>query len=573
MDTSSASTGRYLRSFVELMEAKFPEQEDGGFVREGLVPGSWSTYKTDMGMPMNPAGQPPRGEYDQNEVLNKYEPRWTQMLNELGRWVAPSGVKIARISSSGFPYFTTSVAKKKDMFDIARSNPEHWSKALVQGRIGEVFEAGVSPLYTINYRKQADSWKGGVPKERSVTDFFGNQVIAQKTDLPGLAEGISASRTRLIYQASATFNLYWQMHVALKRKGLTKRYPHCFLHRGDSDLAAKLKDASWILSLDVKNYDQHQSRRLMALVYRSLGLSELGTLSWLALVQANVLQVQDYHGMRGHRFMHSMSDYEDASFKDSGIYRAFDDGYNPSGAAANDDQNKRIASLYTDEILNNSFSNWGWHDTVRTFDGIHRRVSVLNGGDNILFFGTNPTDRNAIETGISKSKLFEAEVELVTAFLGNGFIRKQRIQAINNPLTLPAPLRPERSAGSKARKFYRTGFHSRKELWMNNETSIRIYQEWDKFHQRFFGVNLDQHFGPAELPPVSGWANLQFLTDYSKIHYAIDEDEVDSQLLREYFTTISFSDLAPSHMHSPWWSAATKHAIAELTRGASLASL
>lgn len=296
---------KFLGALADRLERELPVSIDEmGRSKGNGVKKSWYFLRHVGGVPMNPAtfvladNRPKRTEYGlSNEWV---DPLHCDLFKAICAVTlssyANTGLKIAKGTSTGVPYFTTqTLAKRQLALDALVNAPKaallmqagNWEEAYLKYKIGGSYISVFRDQYNDGVSKVNGQF---VSKDRKVADMLysrtngrqGSLFVADKnpqhfTDLP-IPNGYFAARRRLALAMPASLGAIIQAYAQAFRTGMYNKYPLIFKHTTRDSLAKKLAMHEEALFTDVSDHDTLWPSSLyvpaMVEVMRELGFSE-----------------------------------------------------------------------------------------------------------------------------------------------------------------------------------------------------------------------------------------------------------------------------------------------------------
>lgn len=529
-----------------------------GFFAKSAVSTNFMELNTVAGYKMTPIGYAMIGNDDLRKSLHLSDgfvkTRHEKIFKELmscyfGHFDDETQGKIARISSSGFPAFTSDLSFKHGHLDILSQNMEDLLNNITNGRLDENYEVyGWSACSVFNVRSQYDGVKmlnnnKLVSKERLVNDLdyalsggkIGNRFAADKSVI---IEGSSyhgkfASRIREVNAKSSGYNNLGTAVFEGFRSGAEKAYAPTWKHRTREEILKKLNNFDYTLGLDVTTFDQ------------SFPL-------WLCEAIIDEIPITD-----------GMKDYCRIGLVAPSFYSANSDVHDPVWTGDPSDINyyNQFKGLPSGIFYTSAFGKLGFTfavlcaiddimgDVIGNVDKIlkhkHHDYGLLNMGDDTVLCSNRQGLIEALRTRIEStdygmSEYFKVDVEEGLRFLGNvGYIDSKGQKNLCGDLAtyFGNMLVPERSIGSRMREYGVYGLLERREVYSDNPSFSRADEIFQKTFRKHFGTNWLDLLNDHMILPASKNINvrspedLEVLLDPSKLFYKYTEDDVSDSVL------------------------------------------
>lgn len=466
-------------------------------------------------------------------------------------------IRVAKYSSSGFPFFTTNAQMKRE---LALALLPHVDKILTlfsQRRFEELYQQFQLVLaYRMGARKQADGWskdKNGrwKVKERLVPELsysLSNGRVGRILPADNVCPWdtrLALARVRSVYGLSNTCNLLIAMFFEGFNSYIYSEYPQTFKSHGPSDIEEKINRWETLVSVDVSNHDFLVPEFIMKVMFDELRnkldsrVVDLIELSWRApayvpnpeiygnpnpIWLGHPLNPDDFnhwYGIPSGNYLVSFS----GKFGCMGVYlcKAYDAGV---------------------DVLNRIEEILQWR---------HPEIGILDMGDDAVVCFNNKATASRFRSALSVQDYYATGVE-ANGYLGTVFFKDtptdKHVHVTPSPVSYVVnPVARERSLSSRMHPYWARGYEAR-------QSHYRVCPSYSLLHEKFLQCFRDtmgydyerairSHPNYSKVPPTLSWDDQQVIDDPDKIHYRADL-ELTPEVEAQFATTILPEEYVPS---------------------------
>jgi hypothetical protein len=373
-----------------------------------------------------------------------------------------------------------------------------------------------------------------------VHDIFGKWV-EQAYQIPEDKEGkMKRNRTRVIDAATL-----WSFAQRLLNKEQEKRskvlFPYCFSLTGATHLEEKTAGALSLEITDVKSHDWCGDEFLVQCMADSLSsyYAPWVVKQFIDNFYAPALKRSDTPGV--------VKTYWSSDWRYREGFTKY--GGNKSGNPCTSLIAKTWGVIYgVIGLVERGCVEATVEDITLLLKGIHPKVGLINGGDNIVVVNRDTANKKPISDYVRMVILDPAK-----SFMGMVPLTGQG----GSILWLPNPesavkkfVNHDYSINSNKRPFWAHGWFLRQDYYASNPAAVHAISILNKTTAKHFGYTIDQmadkHFISPDLNMDSLTdADRDFLFDPAYIHYRLDADDVSPELLRRVFKSYTPDMMQP----------------------------
>lgn len=561
----------YLK-FTERLADRLTErfvstQDDEGVNGPEAITGDFYSLRTVSGYLMNPRTLPTVS----NDILvdslglarSFVSPRHELIFEKLHavlyeKWT-PSDVKIAKVSSSTFPFFRKDVDYKINHGLYVLNNMESICTDLVHGKMEDVYHRHrVMVANAINYRAQVDKMSkvNGkfISKPRLVNDFeyavsggkTGHRFNADKSVIVDgeYIEGHATMRVRPVYGMAGPINYSFSAIMAGYRTNYLSKYAYTFKHTIPSQIQSKIARFNYLKGFDVSQFDESVQAFMLD---KWMEMFSTHWPEWLVDTQKLMIHAPYYSppvDSSGGDGIWMGNPFDIKSFKlNVGL---------PSGVAQNPDLGKFMMTFAYLCFMDDYFQDTIEFGINKVLMGEHPRYGLLDMSDDALIL-TNSVGFKDYMAELLKEKgvispYFAAAKEDSVSFLGNVIHRDSPESEIKlSPDVRSYVLNwfvPERGVQDKMREFWASGWFERNNFYAASpafsDASFIVREEF----RSAFGVSPDnlaeQGLKSSPLNQVSARSAIdsEVIMDPSKLFYKYTEDDVSEDVYDNFIAKI-----------------------------------
>lgn len=555
---------KYLQMMEDLAErwtTALPAQVDElGFSGPNAIPRNFYGLRHVAGVPMNPTNLPPRSNAGIRDILDLTDDfessRHARIFDELFSFMFSnrriSKLRMARDSSTGFPFFQTSPEFKIKRTTGLLQNAPRILDDLMHCSLEDMFEQYQFMIsYYLNVRNQngdeiVKNQDGSfTPKVRKVNTW----AAAFKGDPGGYIEADRAvrlpngrtipdhfaTRTRSVYGLSADPN----MLIAAIMSGHRAHYLHegafTWEQRTPTDVENKVNRYEYCIGFDVAQFDQSLGPKMLHRFIDRLtdglhpGIRKVFDLSTHAPYYSPAVETGTSKGIwMGNPFR------ADNFCLEYGL---------PSGVAYNPDYGKFIMTWVYLCLLDDRYRDVLEIGVRTILGGGHPRYALLDMGDDAVLLINDKAFHESLVAELkadrNPSPYVKLEWEKRLAFLGNVFYRDDSGRRALSPNLVSCALNllcPERGITSRMRRFWPIGYFERQNYYSRAPsygTYNTIFVDTVREH---YGVSPDsialvEQRKMREIVRAETWADRLVLEDPSKLYYRVNEEDLSQSLL------------------------------------------
>lgn len=540
---------RLSSTLADRLEREAPRSRvENGLYTLPASPGGWDKLLCVPGFGMNPAGSPTGQQTD--EVTQKWETKrhealFAKLVRTLFPYGTPADFTSKRDSSTMFPYYSKDpMVKLKSLMSglsvlrnhLERAVASNTPEALLQDHSFAITQEKASRL-------QAESGE----KVREVFDWMGKRVQASKTlDLPGVDVEAFRMRARTAFGTGFSANAPLVVIAACTRRVPYALFPKSYHHGSADMIQASLSSAyPYATPMDVKNFDQNQGRNFIDTFIANFPVDDRVKLLMRLVSRAPVGIMSDYVGERGFRWVGNPLDF-----------RTYDNHHgNPSGWAINDLLNMAVGSFIV--LLVAEMAGAIDLDAPGELEAVlewkHPNFAMQNKGDDtVLWFAREEHWKRANSLlAAGKDMYLRVELEDGARFLGNVYVKDGQSVKIVPDISsyLVRIMVPEYGWGSDKRPYAAFGYDQRKKYYAAHPLFENVTRAVNDEFSKVYGISLDDHVlrdvRRPEAVELLNYAEMEFVTNPSSIHYKIDVSDIRPQLQEQFFVHVPWSQIKP----------------------------
>lgn len=559
---------RFTERLADRLTESFPsEQDDEGVNGENAITGDFYSLRTVSGYRMNPRTIPT---VDNTQLVGSLglattfnSDRHRAIFEELHRvlyaYWKPSDVKVARLSSSTFPFFVRDVDYKVQHASYVMENLETICKQILSDDLERVFtDHKVLMAAAINYRSQVDKvirdndrFKS---KDRLVNDLEyaisggsrGQRFPADKSVIIDnqVIKGHFAMRERPVYGMSAPINYAITSIMQGYRDHYLSEYAFTFKHTTSEQIESKINQFRYMRGFDVSQFDESNQTWMLHHWMDAFGRDWP---EWLIEVMKLMLHAPYYTpavSNEGGDGIWMGNPFKLDNFKlNLGL---------PSGIAPNPDIGKFMMTFTYMCFIDDYFGDVLEFGLDKVLKGEHPRYGLLDMSDDAIILTNSEGFRDHISAVLKKegviSNYFAAAKEDSVSFLGNVVYRKRG----ETKVSLCPDVRsfvlnwfcPERGVQDRMREYWATGWFERALHYSKSpaysDVSLIVREEFRKS----FGLSPDtiasDHL--LDVPPLNIEAtsavDYAVLMDPSKLFYRFEQKDVSPEVYDHFIAKI-----------------------------------
>lgn len=551
----------------KLREANQVDIRDDGFFGTNAVSTNFMEINTVAGQLTKPIGYTlVNNEIIRNEsnlsngfVKDRHKKIFDEMMRcKYSDYDSDSLAKVSKISSSGFPLFSSEVEYKHQHLEILADNISTILSNFVKGDLESNFKMfGLIACSSQGLRKQYDAFINvngkwiSKPRLYNDIDFAfsgGSKGNREPADKSVYIDGIlypekATTRNRGINVLPSAYNNIGSVVFEGFRSAAEEKYHMTYKHKGKENVKSKIDRYPVAIGLDVTQYDNSFPE-------------------WLFEEWIESFQITDEFkefcrlGMKSPSFYSSDGPKSDPVWTgdplDKYYYSQF--GGLPSGIFFTSMLGKDGFTWATlcmiDDIMSDVLGNV---DSILKHE--HAKYAISNMGDDTII---HSCDNVLIErlkhrsevNAFGMSEYFKVDIEDGFRFLGMvGYKDKaEKINLVGDLATyFGNMLVPERSLGSKMREFGVYGILERRKVYNDNpsfDICDEIFQKefLDIFKHNWIDLLSDNLVLPSTKDIiVRSPEDLEVLMDSSKLFYKYDADMISTEIVESFQTTVKQS--------------------------------
>lgn len=483
-------------------------------------------------------------------VTNRHKKIFQEMMKcKYSDYDHDAKAKISRLSSSGFPLFTYDVGEKHQHLKFLADNITSILDNFNSGNLDINFSKyGLLCASNLSLRNQCDSFllknDRYIPKPRIVNDYAfastgGREGSRFETDKRVYINGIhysekATNRTRIVNALPSAYNNIGSVVIEGLRSSAESKYEKTWKHKGKEHVKEKIQGYEYSIGLDVTQYDNSFPQWLFEAWLQELPIND----SFRKFCQL---------GMKAPSFYSANGSEHDPIWTGNPLDLEYYEQYSglPSGI------------FYTSMLGKDGFT-WAvlcmlddiHSDVIGNIDSIlkhkHDKYAISNMGDDTIVHcqSIETIDKlryRAKYNSYGMSEYFAVDIEDGFKFLGMVGYRDGESNEVNLVGDLGTyfvnMLVPERSLGSKMRKYGIYGLLERREVYQDNPSFGIADEIFQKEFMNSFGLNWVDLLNDNIIVPsvenitVRSPADLEVLLDPSKLYYKFDQNDISNEIL------------------------------------------
>jgi hypothetical protein len=469
----------------------------------------------------------------------------------------PGPIKIAKGSTSGFPFFVKDAELKKALLVKSMPDMEMILTLASKGNLEQLYrktQGRVLFAYKHQTRISPDGWvyedgKPVHPKERPVADLHyvlsdgasGTRAPAPRFDAE--SNGLALGRMRTVYGLANTVNLIQALFFEGHNVSIHNRFEQTFVHRGPADVTRKLAHFGdpHLVAVDTSNHDFLVPKFIMNVLFDELRtiwddrVVDFIERAWTAPMYT---MVGDPYGEPQNIWIGNPLD--DADFERwYGV---------PSGTFLVTFAGK-FGCLVSYLTMLQDIGVPVVGRVKEILEWRHPDVAIMDLGDDAVVLFADRKMELAYADYVEKggNHIYSVGVE-PKGFLGFPFVKDQvsgAVWAQYNPVSYQTKLLvPEQGLTSYLRQFWALGWEQRKSIYAGSRGVGIAMEALSKGFYDIMGFDLDravlQHNDAKRIPGVTNLdpSTLDVILDPSKLFYRYQDSDIDPKILSQYFTSV-----------------------------------
>lgn len=478
------------------------------------------------------------------------------LLDEIFENIEPQTIHLNNVSHSGPPFFWRGAEYKKMIADKINTYPEAFLRSFSELDQKILLEFDCLPAFSSGVRVQGDGFKldqnqQPIPKTRQYPnpeDVMNGNWLSDAVSSPDYTvfrengevdKRFISGRSRLMYAASYPINYILQIINKVCMTSFKKM--DCKTYSGPDELHRRLQERNHcnFIALDCANFGETFHYYVIER-FLDRTRDRFGDLIADAIEQSfdMPIMVNSLVKNRGLPPFITRALFSPES-EENHLRSTFKSGH---GLVA------FLGSLEGVWMCLSLLYEVGHVDYRRIAKGSHADVSFNNTGDDSLFGFRKESDKICFESAITqyekgeKRPLFKISIERPSKYLG--YIYSDKVYLLTSVM-LERLVSTERGWRNKAYHAY--GHQIRYyEFKQRNDSTEEIYRIVSFYYKKYYDFDLMKYILEAEKPDITlNEADTLFLTDPAYFHYKIEEEQLNPELLMQFYRSMTPEEQRP----------------------------